>query len=316
MKARIALMAGLFGISLTAFAPKANAGMVFFNVPGLHPLESARVGEQIVCANIGCTMLDYQFYVANTGAIGIDGFALGLGVVNAAAQIAGGMTTFATAGGGADGPFPAQPLGGVANGGTAVLGPCGLVPAACNPAFAGPLGWGFEEFQDAETGGGLPATFYITRWYNPVQGFNPGCGWNGLFNANLFAANAAGVLCPGQYTRMDLLTVFPPAGGNGAVDPPADLPFIGFDDIGGDTGDAGGNTDPEFDVSSDLSGWTQPCDPALTSCGTPATGPTADPIFAADSSTLGQAPEPAAIILTGGGLAAMGMFRRRRKRLA
>jgi len=304
-------------ILISTVAPKANAGFVFFNVPGLHAGESARVAEQIVCANPGCTLLDYQFFVANTGVIGIDGFALGLGAVN----IAGGMTTIASTGGGGDGPFPNQPFGGVNNGGTAVLGPCGLLPAACGPAANGPRAWGFEEFQDAGTGGGLPVTFYVTRWYNPIQGFNGGCGWNGAVNLNQGAANAAGVLCRGQFARMDLYTVFPPAGGNGAVDPPADTPFIGFDDIGGDT-DPGGNLLPEFDAGSDLSGgtdpgddWSQPCDPETSSCGTPDTDPTADPTFAADSSTFSETetPEPASFILIGSGLAVVGLIRRKRQ---
>src|SRR6202012_1424395 len=113
MVRKFSLLAGL-AVAMMAVTPKANAGLIFFNVPGLHPGESARVGEQIVCANGPCTVLDYQFYVLDTGVVGIDGVAFGLGVVNAAAQIAGGMTTFATAGGGGDGPFPAMPLGGVA----------------------------------------------------------------------------------------------------------------------------------------------------------------------------------------------------------
>jgi hypothetical protein len=306
---------GVLAVALTAAAPKAHAGFVFFNVPGLHAGESVRVAEQIVCANGPCTVLDYQFFLLNTGVIGIDGFAMGLGVVgNGAAQIAAGMVTVATAGGGGDGPFPDMPAGGVNNGGTAILGPCGLIPAACNPAFLGPAAWGFEEFQDAGTGGGLPNTFYITRWYKPTQGFNGTCALNRA------AANAAGILCPGQTTRLDLITVFPPAGGNGAVDPPADDPFFGFDDIGGDTGDVGGNTNPEFDLDSDLSGsnnagdtWTQPCDPETQSCGTPDSYPNSDPQFASATNALEETPEPAGFILIGAGLFAVIAFRRKRK---
>ncbi len=276
---------------MTAVTPRANAGLIFFNVPGLHPGESARVGEQIVCANGPCTVLDYQFYVLNTGVVGIDGVAFGLGVVNAAAQIAGGITTFATAGGGGDGPFPAMPLGGVANGGTGVLGPCG--PAACNPAAAGPAAWGFEEFQDAGTAGGLPASFYIVRWYSPIQG------------------PLSAKLLPNRYTRLDLFTVYPPAGGNGAVDPPNDTePFFGFDDVGGDPGF---NADPEFDAASDLSAWTTVCDPETASCGTPDADPTGDAAFAAATQDLGEAPEPASMILIGAGFAGIGLLRRKRQ---
>jgi hypothetical protein len=289
----------------------ANAAFVFFNVPGLHAGESARVAEQIVCANIACTVLDYQFYVANTGAIGIDGFALGLGAVPGVIPQAD--TALASAAGGGDGPFPAQP--GFVNFGTAVLGPCALI--ACGPVGNGPAAWGFEEFQDPGTLGGLPATFYVTRWYNPVQGFNAGCG---VANLNLVAANAAGVLCPGQYSRFDLITTYPPAGGNGAVDPPGDTPFIGFDDIGNDPG---GNVSPEFDLDSDASGssspaddWSQPCDPETSSCGTPATSPTADSVFAADSSQFSESPEPSTSLIAGAGLIVAAGLLRRRKRAA
>ena len=63
---------------MAATAPTANAGFVFFNIPGLHAGESARVAEQIVCANILCSGFDYQFYVLNTGIRNIDGVAFGL----------------------------------------------------------------------------------------------------------------------------------------------------------------------------------------------------------------------------------------------
>jgi hypothetical protein len=102
-----------------AFAARpAHTAFVFFDIPGIHAGESARVAEQIVCANLACTGLDYQFYVLNTGVVPIDGVAFGLGVVNAAAQIGagapanlGGALTFATAPGGVDGPFPAAVAG-------------------------------------------------------------------------------------------------------------------------------------------------------------------------------------------------------------
>jgi hypothetical protein len=298
-------------LALIATTPPAHASFIFFDAPGLHAGEQARIAEQIVCANGPCTVLDYQIFLLNTGTIGIDGFSLGLGVVNPAAQIGAGMVTVATAGGGGDGPFPNMPAGGVNNGGTAILGPCGNIPAACNPAEFGPSLWGFEEFQDAGTGGALPVTFYIARWYKPAQGFNGTCALNRA------AANAAGVLCPGQTTRLDLITTFPPAGGNGAVDPPADEPFLGFDDIGGDTSDPGGNTDPEFDMDSDISGgtssgdtWSQPCDPETQSCGIPDDNPNSDPLFAASDYSF-STPEPAGFILMGAGFGAIVAFRRK-----
>src|SRR5262249_9672769 len=77
------IVTGLGGFLLfSALAPLANAGFVYFNLPGLHPGQSARVAEQIVCT-AGCAGLDYQFYVLNTGVIGIDGVAFGLGVTPA-----------------------------------------------------------------------------------------------------------------------------------------------------------------------------------------------------------------------------------------
>jgi hypothetical protein len=112
--------------------------------------------------------------------------------------------------------------------------------------------------------------------------------------------------------------VYPPAGGNGAVDPPNETqPFFGFDDVGGDPGF---NANPEFDSDTDLSGtnsagddWATVCDPAIASCGTPATDPTSDPVFAAATFDLAQAPEPAAVILVGARLTGLGLMRRKRR---
>lgn len=283
---------GSFCLALSAVAPQAHAAFVFFNVPGIHAGESARVAEQIVCANFACTVADYQFYVLNTGIFGIDGFALGLGAVPGA--IAQNNTSFATFGGGGDGPFPNQP-GAVANGGTGVLGPCG--PAACNPAFAGPAAWAFEEFQDPGTFGGLPATYYVVRWYSPIQGLG------------------AAKLLPGRYTRMDLFTVYPPAGGGGAVDPLSG-DFIGFDSVGD-----GNLILPEFNNDTDFAGtndasdtWGTPCDPVANSCGSPAADPTADSQFQVATSDLAAAPEPGTSAMLCGGLGLAALLLRRRNR--
>src|SRR5260221_519090 len=96
---------GLGSVLLLSIPPTAHAGFVYFNLPGLHPGQSARVAEQIVCANQACTGLDYQFYVLNTGLVGIDGVAFGLGATpaNNGAAIAWGVLTFASANGGGDG---------------------------------------------------------------------------------------------------------------------------------------------------------------------------------------------------------------------
>ena len=147
--------------------------------------------------------------------------------------------------------------------------------------------WGFEEFQTAGTAGALPTTFYITRWYSPIQG--PGSNF----------------LIPGRYTRLDLFSTFGPAPGSGAVDPPAfdTIPFFEFEGINGDI-----NTDPN--IAQD---WTQPCNPSNgnTSC-TPGTV-TSDPQFAAGTFTQDpQVPEPASIGLLAGGLLTLAFRRLRR----
>jgi hypothetical protein len=285
------LIIGLGSLALlTTMPPTAHAGFIYFNLPGVHPGQSARVAEQIVCANVGCTGLDYQFYVLNTGAAGIDAVAFGLGVTpaNYGAAIAGGILTFASAPGGGDGPFPGVAACAIAVcGGTTVLGiPGNNPPLAGGPVFA----WGFEEFQDAGTAGGLPTTFYITRWYSPIQG--PGSNF----------------LAPGAYTRLDLLSTFGPAGGTGAVDPPFDtLPFFEFEGLNGDI-----NIDPT--ITSD---WGQPCNPANgnTSC-TPGTL-TNDAQFAAGTFQQDPgAPEPASLALAAGGLVALALGKLRRTRKA
>jgi hypothetical protein len=282
--------------------PMANAAFVFFNLPGLHPGQRARVAEQIVCKNPGCvgSGLDYQFYVANTGVIGIDGVAFGLGVTpaNYGAMIAGGVLTIATANGGGDGAYPNLLAGNF--GGTTVLGiPPNTAPLAASPVFA----WGFEEWQTAGTAGALPTTFYITRWYSPIQG--------GIF---------ANYLAPRRYTRLDLFSVFGPAGGSGAVDPPFDtMPFLGFDTIGGSDPLDGNNIEvPQFNPDPTAGAdWSQPCDPAIsTGCGTGTQSDlTNDTTFG--SSTFQQdptAPEPASIALVMGGMLAILTVKLRRSR--
>jgi len=131
-------------VLLSTMAPLAHAGIVYFNLPGLHLGQSPRVAEQIICASVGCSGLDYQSYVLNTGAVGIDGVALGLDITaaNYAAAIAGAFT-FASAAGEGDSGFPA--LTGCA------IGVCGGTT-------------GFEEWQDGGTAA-LPATLYITVRY-------------------------------------------------------------------------------------------------------------------------------------------------------
>jgi hypothetical protein len=261
---------------MTATAPTANAGFVFFNIPGLHPGESARVAEQIVCANILCSGFDYQFYVLNTGIRPIDGVAFGLGVFNAGAQIAGGALTLATAPLGGDGPFPNVAAGNF--GGTLVLG----IPAGGVPVANGPAAWGFEEWQDAP--GALPATFYIVRWYSPIQGLG------------------AASLGPNRWTRLDLFTVFGPAGGSGAVDPPdITQPYFSFETTNGDLSSITSQSD-----------WPDACTPGPGCTPEGLTELNADSLFgAASEDTI--APEPGTIGLLGAGMGLVfwGKFRRK-----
>lgn len=294
------IVTGLGGfLLLVAMAPLANAGLVYFNLPGLHPGQSARVAEQIVCTNPGCVGggLDYQFYVLNTGVVGIDGVAFGLGVTPAiyGAAIAGGALTIATANGGGDGAFPAVLAGNF--GGTALLG----IPPNAAPLAGGPVSaWGFEEWQDAGTAGALPTTFYIARWYSPIQG------------------PSSNFLAPGKYTRVDLFSVFGPAGSTGAVDPPFDtLPFLGFYTIGGiDSLDGNANEVPQFNPDPNaFTDWSQPCNPEINpNCPTSTQADlNNDPQFrsAIFQQNPGQTPEPASIGLMARGILAIliGKFR-------
>ena len=185
-------------LALLVFASSGVEAWVVFPVAGLHPGQSALVAEQIFPnPNFG-GLLDYEFLVANNGALPLDGFFLGVpgGGLGLAAALAGGLR-YADAFGGADGPFPAVVPGGVLN------APIADYYGATNP-FSPALFkfWGFEQFNN-----GLAP--YVVRW---------------------FAAGTP-AMPPGFFTRFDLISAFPPVPGGGAVDPPIFGSFIGIDGI-------------------------------------------------------------------------------------
>ena len=100
-------------LALLASATATAQAWVVFSVGGLHPGQSALVAEQIFSnPNFG-GLLDYEFLVANNGALPLDGFFLGVpgGGLGLAAALAGGLR-YADAFVGADGPFPAVVPGG------------------------------------------------------------------------------------------------------------------------------------------------------------------------------------------------------------
>jgi hypothetical protein len=189
----------LLALAVLVVASGAEAWVVF-PVAGLHPGQSALVAEQIFPnPNFG-GLLDYEFLVANTGTVPLDGFFLGVpgGAGGLALALAGGLR-YADAFGGADGPFPAVVPGGVLN------APIADYYGATNP-FSPALFkfWGFEQFNNPANGA------YVVRWF------------------------AAGVppMPPGFFTRFDLISAFGPVPGGGAVDPPDfNLTFIGIDGI-------------------------------------------------------------------------------------
>ncbi len=334
------LSGSLFCLSLSLFVPKAQAGFIWFslvnnNVPGMQ----VTVAEQIVCITPGnCNagnpnrILDYQYYVFNTGLFPVDGFSVGIGGRNAA--IAGGEN-FSDTAGGADGVFPAATGGGVTNAIAFLTQPAVNPPAVTSQApgqavtafstangtddisTPGGGGWGFEEF-DNFSGGGAPATrSYVTRWYTALQGgagratlYNNGC------NGNIPVANGAGVglndtsgvintplNCNGflyyAAIRVDLFSPNGPVAGTGAPDPPGPLWDMSFDD------DVNG-APLTFDDTTDLLPDAPVCDPSQTTCGSLQEG------FDAASGVQGVAPEPATVSLTGVALCALGLSRRRK----
>jgi hypothetical protein len=241
--------------------------------------QSPRVAEQIICASVGCTGLDYQSYVLSTGAVGIDGVAFGLDITaaNYAAAIAGAFT-FASAAGGGDGGFPdvtACAIGVCGN--TTVMGiPADTPPPAVGPVFA----WDFEEWQDPETAA-LPATFYITGWYSPVQGPGPS------------------FLAPGRYTRRDLFGTSSPASGTRVVVGPESfdtMPSLEFEGLNGDL-----NIDPN--IASD---WDKPCDPSGGNTSCPPGTAKSDSLFGAGTFRRAPMTESAFVVLAAGGILMLG----------
>src|ERR1051325_263454 len=135
---------------------------VQFALAGQHPGQAAIVAEQIRL-NKDCLACipyyDYDFRLWNVSAFNpaapndsvIDGFALGVG----AGAFAGLAMQYASANGGADGPFPAA-VGAPFDNGIGFLGvnfvPGGFLYASSTLTA---LGWGLEEFDD-RVGAPLP----------------------------------------------------------------------------------------------------------------------------------------------------------------
>jgi len=324
-------------VCLGAFTAQAHAGFIWFTLNGSVPGMQATVAEQILCITPGnCNAgnpnrtLDYQYFVFNTGNFVMDGFSVGVG--GRAVAIAGGEN-FSDTAGGADGPFPAATGGGVTNAiaflGQPAVNPVGVTsqpPGQGITAFStlngtddistpGGGGWGFEEFDNFSAGQNPVSKAYQVRWYTALQGgagratlYNNGC------NGNIPVANGAGVglnntsgvlntalNCNGNIFfaafRVDLFSPNSPVAGTGAPDPFGSGWDLSFDD------DVSG-IDTSFDDTS-LPPDTTICDPSVTTCGTLSEG--------FDSSNT-IAPEPGAFFLVSGGLLALGLAGRRRRR--
>jgi hypothetical protein len=204
----IAVMAGVMVLSGLATPPAAQAGWVVFplNLGG----KSALVAENITL-NGGEWF--YTFAVANTtlGGAKIDGFFLGVGPM--ANALGGGMQFNIGAVGGADGPFPAA-LG--VGGGTGLLtgvfrgATSGLAPLAT-------AGWGFQEYDDRNAlTGNLPATAYVMRWYDPIQGANNATDLPTRLLPPLGQPRIGAWLVTGAF---QLVSTFGPVPGYGGIDP-------------------------------------------------------------------------------------------------
>ncbi len=329
---------------LSLFAPQAHAGYVWFvlnnaNVPGMQ----VTVAEQIVCitpGNCGAgnpnRVLDYQFYVFNTGAFPVDGFSIGVG--NRASAIGGGED-YSDLAGGADGVFPAATGAGVSNA-IAFLTQPGVDPALVTSqapgeaatAFiagggsadingGGANSWGFEEF-DNFSAGGVPANkAYVARWYTALQGgagrpqlYNNGCT-GPIPTANVpgtplanGAPGAAGVANDGVINTAVVCNGVPYF---------ADVRFDLFSANGPVAGtgapDPGSTWDLGFD--DDVNGTDMTADDAenpddFTICDANCSAPPTDQDLESDT------PEPGAEALIGGGLILLVSLRRRLKRPA
>jgi hypothetical protein len=234
------------------------------------------VAEQIVCVTPGACnagnpnrVLDYQYYVVNTGLFPVDGFSVGVG--NRANAIAGGEN-FSDLAGGGDLQFPngtgngvtnainfltdgiAQGLVGIHGPGQTAFGFQTQAPGMVDISSAGGGAWGFEEF---DNNAGTNPTAYVVRWYTALQGgagrplmYNSNCNGNipASNNPNTPIANGAAgaagvandgminspVVCNGNLwfflARFDLYSARGPVPGTGAPDPIGPEWSFGFDD--------------------------------------------------------------------------------------